>query len=260
MSTSIRILTSPLKPIMLLLERLGEYALFVLKALSSIREAGTFRKSIFRQMVRIGVESLPVVILASAFAGVVITIQTAYQLQSSILSESTIGAVVVPTLMLEMAALVPGLVLASRVGASIAAEIGTMKVTEQIDALETMGMNSVGFLVLPRIAAGAFMFPSLYVVSVLVSVVAGGYAGEFLDYLPFEAFIRGARTYFLPFDALYGMTKMFAFGFLITSIACWKGFTTTGGADGVGRSTTSAVVLSCVNILIADYVVAALLL
>lgn len=162
--------------------------------------------------------------------------------------------------MLELAALIPDLVLASRIGASMAAEIGTMKVTEQIDALEAMGMNSVAYLVLPRVLAGAAMFPSLYVASVLVAMVSGGLAGEFLGYLPIETFIRGAQTYFLPFDAFYGMTKMFSFGFLITSIACWKGFGTVGGADGVGKSTTSAVVVSCVNILIADYVVAELML
>jgi phospholipid/cholesterol/gamma-HCH transport system permease protein len=211
-------------------------------------------------MVRIGVESIPVIILASAFAGVVLTVQTAYQLQNTVLGEDTIGSAVIPTLMLEMAALVPALVLASRIGASIAAELGTMKVTEQIDALEAMGVNSEGYLVLPRIAAATLMFPAIYVVSVIISVIAGGYSGEFLGYLSFEAFIRGGREFFKPFDAFYGMTKMVAFGFLITSIACWKGFTTKGGADGVGRSTTSAVVVSCVNILFADYILAELLL
>ena len=260
MSAARRILFAIPNTVSSVLQQIGNYALFISQAFSSIRECGAFRESIFRQMVRIGVESLPVVMLASAFSGVVVTIQTAYQLENVILSSNAVGAVVVPTLMLEMAALIPGLIMASRVGASIAAEIGTMRVTEQIDALEAMGMNSVGYLVLPRILAGAVMFPSIYVAAVFVSVAAGGFAGEFLGYLPFEAFIRGARTYFLPFDAFYGMTKMLAFGFLITSIACWKGFSASGGADGVGRATTSAVVLSCVNILIADYVLAALLL
>ncbi len=234
--------------------------MFIARAFRSIGEAAILKKSLVHQMVRIGVDSIPVIILASAFAGVVLTVQTAYQLQNTILSEDTIGAAVIPTLMLEMAALVPALVLASRIGASIAAEIGTMRVTEQIDALESMGMNSIGYLVLPRVLAGTLMFPAIYVVSVLVSVVAGGIAGEYLGYLSFEAFIRGGREFFQPFDAYYGMTKMIAFGYLITSIACWKGFTTEGGADGVGRSTTSAVVVSCVNILFADYLLAEFLL
>jgi len=241
-------------------ESVGSYGTFVGKAFSSIGQRGTFFETLIQQMVRIGVNSLPVVMLASAFAGIVTTIQTAYQLQFVILSEDTVGMVVGPTIMLELAALIPGLVLASRIGASMAAEIGTMQVTEQIDALEAMGMNSVSFLVLPRVLAAVVMFPSIYVASALVAFVAGGISGEMLGYLTFETFIRGAQAYILPFDAVYGATKMLCFGFLITSIACWKGFTTMGGADGVGKSTTGAVVTSCVSILIADYVVAELLL
>ncbi len=241
-------------------ESVGSYGAFVGKAFSSIGHRGSFLSTLIHQMVRIGVDSLPVVMLASAFAGIVTTIQTAYQLQFVILSEDTVGMVVGPTIMLELAALIPGLVLASRIGASMAAEIGTMQVTEQIDALEAMGMNSVSFLVLPRVIAAVLMFPSIYVVSALVGFVAGGISGEMLGYLTFETFIRGAQAYILPFDAVYGATKMLCFGFLITSIACWKGFITSGGADGVGKSTTEAVVTSCVSILIADYVVAELLL
>ncbi|GMQ81245.1 MAG: ABC transporter permease [Rhodothermia bacterium] len=241
-------------------ESVGSYATFVGKAFSSVGQRGSFLPTLIHQMVRIGVDSLPVVMLASAFAGIVATIQTAYQLQFVILSEDTVGMVVGPTIMLELAALIPGLVLASRVGASIAAEIGTMKVTEQIDALEAMGMNSVSFLVLPRVTAAVVMFPPIYVASALVGFVAGGISGEILGYLTFETFIRGAQAYIVPFDAMYGAIKMLSFGFLITSIACWKGFITSGGADGVGKSTTGAVVTSCVSILIADYLVAELLL
>ncbi len=242
------------------LQSIGQYALFMIRAVSTIRESGKQYQNTIRQMVYLGVESLPVVLMASAFAGVVTTLQTAYQLKNTILTEEAIGAVVVPTLMLEMAALIPGLVLASRIGASVAAEIGTMKVTEQIDALEAMGLNSASFLVLPRVMAGVAMFPAMYVASALVSIWAGAMSGEWLGYLSVESFILGARTYFLPFDAFYGLTKSIAFGFVITSIACWKGFYAKGGADGVGKATTEAVVVSCVNILIADFVLAEILL
>jgi phospholipid/cholesterol/gamma-HCH transport system permease protein len=242
------------------LEELGRYGLFTARAAQASASAWEFRKLTLQQAVRIGVNALPVVMLASAFAGIVVTIQTAYQLQNVILSSDAVGTIVVPTLMLEMCALVPGLVMASRVGASIAAELGTMKVTEQIDALEAMGINSLGYLVVPRVFAAVLMFPALYVAAAAVAIVAGGMAGEFLDYLPFEAYIRGARAYFLPFDAFYGMTKSLAFGVVITTIACWKGFNASGGADGVGRSATEAVVTSCVNILIVDYILAELLL
>ena len=253
-------MNAQLKQVTKSIHNVGDYALFMLKAFSTIKEALSHRPIIFKQMVRIGVESIPVVLLASCFAGVVTTLQAAYQLEQTFLSEQVVGAVVVPTLMLEMAALLPGLVLASRVGASIAAELGTMKVTEQIDALEAMGLNSIAFLVLPRVIAGILMFPSLYVASALVSILAGGWSADFLGLLPMESFIQGARAYFLPFDAFYGASKALAFGFLITSISCWKGFNARGGAQGVGSATTQAVVVSCISILIADYILAEILL
>ena len=242
------------------LQSIGQYALFMKRAMSTIRDAGKQYQITVRQMVYLGVESLPVVLIASAFAGVVTTLQTAYQLENSILTDEAIGAIVVPTLILEMAALIPGLVLASRIGASVAAEIGTMRVTEQIDALEAMGLNSVSYLVLPRVVAGITMFPAVYVASALISIWAGALAADWLGYLSVESFVLGARTYFLRSDVLYGMAKSVAFGYVITSVACWKGFFAEGGADGVGRATTEAVVVSCINILIADYVLAEILL
>lgn len=242
------------------LHGIGDYVLFMLKAISATRESLRHSHIIFLQMVRLGVNSTPVVMLASVFAGTVLTLQTAYQLDNTFLSADTIGAIVVPTLILEMAALTPGLVLASRIGASIAAELGTMKVTEQVDALEAMGLNSIAYLVIPRIAAGVVMFPCMYVASAMISIWAGAYAGETMGFLSMDSFFLGARTWFVPFDAYYGVTKSLAFGFVITSISCWKGLQASGGADGVGRAATEAVVLSCVNILVADYVMAEILL
>lgn len=242
------------------LHGVGSYSLFMVKGFTASRESLRHLPIIFRQMVHLGVNSTPVVIMASVFAGVVLTLQTAYQLENSFLSADTIGAIVVPTLILEMAALTPGLVLASRIGASIAAELGTMKVTEQVDALEAMGLNSVAYLVIPRILAGVVMFPCMYVASAMISILGGAIGGEIMGFVSVESFILGAKTWFLPFDAFYGLSKSIVFGFLITSIACWKGLSTSGGADGVGRATTEAVVISCVNILIADYVMAELLL
>lgn len=234
--------------------------MFMVRAFSSTRESVRHGSIIFMEMVRLGVNSIPVVLMASIFAGVVLTLQTAYQLENTILTAEAIGTIVVPTLILEMAALTPGLVLASRVGASIAAELGTMKVTEQVDALEAMGLNSVAYLVLPRVIAGILMFPCLYVASALMSILAGALAGEYMGFLSVQSYIIGAKAWFVPFDAYFGVTKSMVFGFLITSIACWKGFHASGGADGVGRATTEAVVISCVNILIADYIMAEVIL
>ncbi|NNE69555.1 MAG: ABC transporter permease [Rhodothermales bacterium] len=242
------------------LHQVGDFGMFMTRAIRAGGDMWSYRHLTIQQAVRIGFNALPVVMLASAFAGIVVTVQTAYQLQNVILSSDAVGTIVVPTLMLEMCALVPGLVMASRVGASIAAELGTMRVTEQIDALEAMGINSIGYLVLPRVAGAILMFPALYVAATLIAVAAGGFAGEYLGYLSFESYINGARAYFLPFDAFYGMTKSLAFGVVITSVACWKGFSAKGGADGVGRGATEAVVTACVNILIVDYLLAELLL
>lgn len=238
----------------------GRYGLLLYQAFRSIREVHLYRENLLIHMVRIGVDSLPVVVLASAFGGIVTTVQTAYQLATTFYTESAIGAVVVPTVMLELAALMTGLVMAARIGASIAAELGTMRVTEQIDALEAMGINSVAYLVIPRVLASVIMFPALWVAACAMGIVAGGMAGEFLGYLPFERYIAGAREFFLVFDAFYGMLKSLFFGFIITSVSCMKGFYTTAGAAGVGKSTTEAVVLSCTLILFADYLLAELLL
>ena len=243
-----------------ILHGIGAYCLFMVKVVSATRESLRNTEIIFRQMVRLGVNSTPVVMLASVFAGTVLTLQTGYQLANTFLPADTLGAVVVPTLILEMAALTPGLVLASRIGASIAAELGTMKVTEQVDALEAMGLNSVAYLVIPRIAAGAAMFPCMYVASALLSVWAGAFSADFMGFSSMDTFLLGARTWFNPADAYYGLAKSAAFGFVITSISCWKGLHTRGGADGVGRAATEAVVLSCLNILIADFVLAEVLL
>lgn len=242
------------------LEGIGTYVVFLFQAFRSVGDVGMYGKNIIPLMVRIGLNSLPVVMMASVFVGLVTTIQTAYLLDVTFYSESVIGAIVVPSLMLELCALTAGLVLASRVGASIAAELGTMRVTEQIDALEAMGLNATAYLVIPRVVAGFTMFATIYVASCFVAILASAYVGEFLGYLTVERFISGARDYFLPFDPIFGATKTAVFGFLITSIACMKGFHSSGGAEGVGRSTTQAVVTSCVMILIADYVLAVFLL
>lgn len=250
-----------LNRILLAVERSGHFALFMLRVAGTAGSAWSLRRETFRHAVFIGFEAIPVIMLASAFSGVVMTIQVGYQLvDTPILPPETLGAVVVPSLMLEMCALIPGLVMASRIGAAIAASLGTMRVTEQIDALDAMGIDPVSYLVTPRVAAASITFPVLYVGSCITGIFFGGMAAEIMGYGTFEYFIAGAQRYFLPFDAMYGMLKSLAFGILIAAIACWKGFSTTGGADGVGRAATEAVVASCVNILVADYVLAEILL
>lgn len=239
---------------------LGRYALLIGRAFSSIDEIGTYWNNLLTQMVRIGVDSIPIVSLAAAFTGAVFTVQTAYQLETPFIPKSIIGSIVAPSIMLELGAVIAGFILAGRVGARIAAELGTMRVSEQIDAIEVMGLDSIGFLILPRVLAGIIMFPVLYVVSCVVGIGTGIGIGHFGGFLSASEFLEGARQFFQLLDPFVGLIKSFAFGFIITSVACYKGYYTGGGAVGVGDSTTQAAVMSCVFILVADLLVAMLLL
>lgn len=239
---------------------LGQYCILLFQAFSSLDEVSTYRKNLVNQMAKIGVESLPIVALAAAFSGAVTTVQTAYQLRSPFIPKTIIGAIVAPSMILELGAVVTGFILAGRVGARIAAELGTMRVSEQIDALEAMGLNSVGYLILPRVLAGIIMFPVLYVAACFVGIGGGILVADVAGYLSAAEFVEGARQYFNPFDPIFGLIKSFTFGFVITSVSCFKGYYTTGGAEGVGQSTTEAAVLSCVYILVADLALATLLL
>ena len=135
-----------------------------------------------------------------------------------------------------------------------------MRVSEQIDALESMGFNSVAFLVLPRIFAGILMFPVLYIIAASLGIVGGIVAGSADGILPAAEFMKGGRSFFFPEDVVFGILKSVVFGFLITSISCFKGYYAFGGAEGVGNATTQATVLSCIYILLADFALAALLL
>ena len=239
---------------------LGRFTLLMVQAVSSLGEIRQYWRNILDQMMRIGIESLPIVALAAAFSGAVTTVQTAYQLTTPFIPKSIIGSIVAPSMILELGAVVTGFILAGRVGARISAELGTMRVTEQIDALEAMGLNSVGYLIIPRVLAGILMFPVLYVAACTVGIGGGIMVAEFGGFLSWGEFVRGARDFFEPFDAWFGMIKSLTFGFLITSISCYKGYFTSGGAEGVGRSTTEAAVLSCVYILVADLILASTLL
>lgn len=239
---------------------LGKYVLLLVNAFVSLDDFRTYRRNTIDQMTRIGIESLPIVTLAAAFSGAVTTVQASYQLVSPFIPKTVIGAIVAPSMILELGAVVTGFILAGRVGARIAAELGTMRVTEQIDALEAMGLNSVSYLIAPRVVAGVIMFPMLYIAACFVGISGGILVANLGNYLSTGEFVQGAREFFRPFDGVFGLIKAVVFGFLITSISCYKGYFTEGGAEGVGKSTTQAAVTSCVFILFADLVLAMMLL
>lgn len=242
------------------LNQLGKYSLLLYKALRSITEVSTYKDNLKSEFVKVGYESIPIIMLTGIFTGAVLTLQTAHQLDTGFLPIYTIGAIVSESVLIELAAVISALVLAGKVGARIATELGTMRVSEQIDALESMGFNSVSFLVVPRLIAGVLMFPVLYVAASVFGILGGITAGVMADVLPVSEFMKGARAFFFPWDIVFGFVKSFVFGFVITSIACYKGYYASGGAEGVGTSTTQATVLSCVYVLLADFMLAAILL
>lgn len=242
------------------LEKLGDYALLLYKALRSSYDIKIYKNNLVNELVKIGYESLPIVLLTGVFTGAVMTLQTSYQMEIAYIPRSVIGAIVSESLLIELAAVITSLVLSGKVGARIATELGTMKVSEQVDALESMGFNSVAFLVVPRVLAGLIMFPVLYIIASVAGLAGGLTAGVLSGTLPASEFMLGAREFFFPWDVLFGLLKAFVFGFVITSVSCYKGYNASGGAEGVGTSTTQATVLSCIYVLLADFVLAAVIL
>lgn len=242
------------------LEKFGQYGLLLYRALRSSYEFNNYKKNLVNELVKIGYESLPIVLLTGIFTGAVMTLQTAYQLEIAYVPQSVIGSIVSESILIELAAVITSLVLAGKVGARIATELGTMRVSEQIDALESMGFNSVSFLVVPRVLAGLIMFPILYIVASASGIAGGLVAGILSGALPGAEFMQGAREFFYPWDVSFGLLKAFVFGYVITSVSCYKGYFATGGAEGVGTSTTQATVLSCIYVLLADFVLAAIML
>ena len=210
------------------------------------------------QMLRIGVGSLPLVRLTSVFTGGVAAIQAAYQFQDYV-PMRYLGTVIGKSVVVELGPVLTALVVGGRVGASIAAELGTMRVTEQIDALETMAIDPIRYLVLPRFVAGAIMLPVVTIFADGVAI-AGGYLVATLTLgLSGHTYMEGLRLFFYTQDVLGGLMKAWVFGMLIATMGCFYGFRCEGGAEGVGHATTRAVVNSCVFILVLNYLLGVLL-
>jgi len=244
------------------IEGVGAYSLLLARAFNLPRDLSPklYLRNTLTQMVQVGIDSIPIVALATAFSGGVVVVQAIYQLENPLLPATLVGTFAEQSILLELGTLVTAFVLCGRVGARIAAELGTMRVKEQIDALEAMGINSLSYLVVPRVVAGILMFPLLYVVASTVGMLSGLLVADASPALSAGLFWEGAREFFKVYDVVFGLVKSLVFGFAITSVACYTGYYAKGGAEGVGEATTRAAVLGCVCVLIADYVCAALLL
>jgi phospholipid/cholesterol/gamma-HCH transport system permease protein len=242
------------------LQQFGRY-LLMLKVVFSKPDKWKFyfQKSI-NEIELIGINSLPIVALMSTFMGAVIALQTASSMESPLLPDYTVGFITQSSTILEFSPTIICLILAGKVGSNVASEIGTMRVTEQIDALEIMGVNSLNFLVLPKITAAVVFFPVLIIFSMALSMLGGWLALLVSDLTTTEIYILGIRAFFNPFHITYALTKTFVFGFLIVSISSFYGYHVKGGSLDVGRASTQAVVSSSIAILIANFILTQLML
>jgi phospholipid/cholesterol/gamma-HCH transport system permease protein len=234
----------------------GRLVLFAGQALATLFTPPFYLRAILREMVNIGYFSLPVVGLTAIFTGMVLALQS-YTGFSRFAAEGAVATVVVLSVTRELGPVISGLMVAGRVGAAMAAEIGTMRVTDQIDALTTLSADPLRYLVLPRLLAGVITLPMLVVVADIIGVFGGYLIGVYkLNFNP-QAYLIGTREHLETSDVVSGLVKAAVFGFIVTLMGCYHGYYSRGGAQGVGRATTYAVVSASILILVVDYLITA---
>ena len=225
----------------------------------SMRNTDVWLPHLVPQMARIGVASVPIALFIATFTGIVMALQASYTLTGAI-PPYFVGTLVGKTMILELGPVLTGLVLAGRVGANISAELGTMRVTEQVDALETLAYDPLAYLVVPRMLAGILMFPIVVLLAMSIGIAAGWFTAMQLLDMSSTEFVKGLRLYFVPWDVWFAVIKSLSFGAVVTGAGCYCGLKTEGGAEGVGRSATRAVVIASMIILCLDAFWAATLL
>jgi phospholipid/cholesterol/gamma-HCH transport system permease protein len=241
------------------LAHVGRFSLLIAELGRTLGEWRIWLPRTMDEARNIGVGSLFIVLLVSSFAGAVTALQTGYQFQGN-LPYYVVGTLVVESIILELGPVLTALVLAGRIGARYAAELGTMRVTEQIDALESLGRSPASHLIIPRVLAGLVMIPVLTIFANAIGVLAGWWSAKQVLPISNADFTYGAQFYWRHFDAWYSVIKAFFFAGAITLIPCYMGFNAQQGAEGVGKATTTAVVATSVAILILDTLLAKLLL
>lgn len=239
---------------------IGRYLLMIKGMFSRPENSKMYWKEFIHQCAEIGVGSLGIVAIISVFIGAVSTIQTAYQLVTPLIPRSTIAQIVRDTVILEFAPTLVCIVLAGVAGSRIASELGNMRVSEQIDALEIMGINTKTYLILPKIGAALLMIPMLVVLAMALGILGGRMAGISAGIISGHIYDKGLLEYFVEFNVWFALIKAYVFAFIISSIPAFYGYYVKGGALEIGRASTKAVVVSCILILFADYILSALLL
>jgi phospholipid/cholesterol/gamma-HCH transport system permease protein len=242
------------------LEHLGKYSLMLKDSISRPENFRVYWAEFMAQCNDIGIRSLPIVCIVSIFLGMVLTVQTAYQLVSPIIPKPVIAGVIRDSMILELSPTVICIILAGVVGSKIASELGNMRVSEQIDALEIMGINTKAYLVLPKVVAALIVVPCLIIISIAVGIWGGYIAGTFSSILNQEQFHQGLVDGFVPYNVFFAMSKAVTFAFIISTVPAYYGYHVEGGALEIGRASTTAVIVSCILILFADYGLSVLLL
>jgi phospholipid/cholesterol/gamma-HCH transport system permease protein len=243
-------------------EGIGAYALLMAKVFRKPDKWNMFYRALIREIQLLGMDSIGIVVILSVFMGAVVTIQTAFQLSDDpLIPTYYIAMATRESITLEFSPTVVSLILAGKVGSNIASSIGTMRVSEQIDALEIMGVNSANFLILPKIVAQLIFNPILIIFSLFLGLWGGATAGDLLGLVPFEESVMGYMLEFIPFEnVFYALIKSVAFAFIIGSVSAYSGYTVKGGAVEVGVASTNAVVRSCLAIIFANYALTDLIL
>ena len=252
-----------------ILQHIGEYTLLMGKVLRMPDRQRMFWRQYSRELEKQGLQSLPIVLIISVFIGAILTIQAKTNTENPLLPTYTTGLLTRETLLLEFSSTILCLILAGKVGSNIASEIGTMRITEQIDAMEIMGVNSANYLILPKILAFVTMMPMLVIISTAVGLVGGWAVGvftdiitvhDYLDIITVHDYLVGVQYAFNPYFVWYGIIKSLVFAFVITSMSSYYGYFVRGGALDVGRASTNAVVNSNIMILFLDLILSKLLL
>ncbi len=240
--------------------QVGKYFLLLNRVFAKPEKHSVYYKETLKEIQKQGINSMGIVAIISVFMGAVITIQTAYNIENPLLPTYLIGLGARDSIILEFSSTIVALILAGKIGSNIASEIGTMRVTEQIDALEIMGVNSASYLILPKIVASVIFAPFLTLLSMIVGITGGWLAGIAAGVVTTENYIYGIQYAFVPYYITYSLIKIVVFVFLITTISAFHGYYTSGGSLEVGKSSTKAVVRSSIFILLFNVILTQLLL
>jgi len=238
----------------------GQYFILLKKVFSKPEKGSIYYKQTMREMVYLGLNSVGIISVISFFMGSAITLQTAYNTENPIYPTYLIGLGCRDSIILEFSSTISALILAGKVGSNIASEIGTMRITEQIDALEMMGVNSASYIILPKLIATLVFNPLLTLLSITVGIIGGGMAGTLTGVITLQDFIYGIQYAFIPYYITYSIIKTLFFAFIITSVSAFQGYYVNGGSLEVGRASTKAVVFSSVLILLFNVILTQLLL